>query len=72
MRQRGQRETGIVKKIVREKGFGFIAAASGSEFFFHRSSCPDFDRLNEGDVVSFLEGESSHRGQRAEHVEVTR
>ena len=29
--------TGTVKKIVAERGFGFITAEDGQEYFFHRS-----------------------------------
>ncbi len=29
--------TGSVKKVVSDRGFGFIAADDGQEYFFHRS-----------------------------------
>src|SRR5579859_4889682 len=30
--------TGTIKKLVSDRGFGFIAAEDGKEFFFHRSA----------------------------------
>ena len=30
--------TGTIKKLVRERGFGFIQGQDGVEFFFHRSA----------------------------------
>ncbi len=38
--------TGTIKKLVADRGFGFIAAEDGKEFFFHRSGTEgDFDSL---------------------------
>jgi CspA family cold shock protein len=62
--------TGSVKKVVGERGFGFIAADDGQEYFFHRSgldSSLDFDRLGGGERVSF-EIERSEKGPRARQV----
>ena len=60
--------TGTIKKLVLERGFGFIAAEDGKEFFFHRSGTEgDFDRLLGGEKVSF-EIESSPKGPRAKSV----
>jgi len=44
------RMSGTIKRLVRDKGFGFIGADRGAEYFFHRSACPGdtFDRLREG------------------------
>src|SRR5438132_837411 len=40
---------GTIKRLVHDKGFGFIAASDGSEYFFHQSSCQTpFDELREG------------------------
>ena len=30
--------TGTIKKLVRERGFGFILGQDGAEIFFHRSA----------------------------------
>jgi CspA family cold shock protein len=61
---------GSVKKVVTDRGFGFIAAEDGKEYFFHRSgldSSLDFDSLNGGEAVSF-EVEASDKGPRATRV----
>jgi cold shock protein len=63
-----RRIDGTVRKIVRDKGFGFIGTATGIEYFFHHSACPDFDRLTEGTSVTFIEGASGKKGPRAEQV----
>ncbi len=62
--------TGTVKKVVSDRGFGFITAEDGKEYFFHRSAVEqslDFDRLAGGEKVQF-EVEPSPRGPRAAHV----
>ena len=49
--------TGTIKRIVRDKGFGFITPDDGSdEVFFHRSRLAprvEFDELREGEEVEF-------------------
>ncbi len=46
--------TGTIKKLVADRGFGFIAAEDGKEFFFHRSGTEgDFDSLRGGEKVTF-------------------
>ncbi len=46
---------GTVKRIIRERGFGFISAEDGREIFFHRSELQnvDFDNLQQGDHLEF-------------------
>ncbi len=61
---------GNVKKVVNERGLGFIAADDGQEYFFHRSgvdSSLEFDRLPGGERVSF-DIENSDKGPRARQV----
>ncbi|HEY8680318.1 MAG TPA: cold shock domain-containing protein [Candidatus Dormibacteraeota bacterium] len=61
---------GTVKKVVNDRGFGFIAAEDGKEYFFHRSgldSSLNFDSLNGGEAVIF-EVEASEKGPRATRV----
>ena len=60
--------TGTIKRKT-DKGFGFIAAADGTEYFFHQSGCVGtrFDDLREGDRVSFTVGQGP-KGPRAENV----
>jgi CspA family cold shock protein len=58
---------GTIKRLVSEKGFGFVAAADGQEYFFHQSSCESFDSLREGATVTFEPGQGP-KGPRAENV----
>ena len=58
---------GTIKRIVSEKGFGFVADESGQEYFFHRSACQSFDSLREGQPVTFQTGQGP-KGPRAENV----
>ena len=63
--------TGTVKKLVAERGFGFIAADDGKEYFFHRNgltSSLDFDRLSGGEKVQF-DIEQGPKGARAKNVQ---
>jgi CspA family cold shock protein len=63
--------TGTIKKIVSDRGFGFITGEDGKDYFFHRdalTSSIDFDRLNGGEKVSF-EIEQNPRGARAKNVQ---
>ena len=62
--------TGTVKKVVAERGFGFITAGDGKEYFFHRTSIDsslDFDRMVGGEQVEF-DIEQSPKGPRASRV----
>jgi cold shock protein len=62
--------TGTIKKVVAERGFGFISAEDAKEYFFHRGgldSSIDFDRLVGGERVEF-EIETSPKGPRATRV----
>ncbi len=63
--------TGTIKKVVSDRGFGFIAAEDGKEYFFHRdglTSSLDFDRLMGGEKVQF-DIEQSPKGARAKNVQ---
>ena len=62
--------TGTVKKVIADRGFGFITAEDAKEYFFHRGaldSSIDFDRLVGGERVTF-EIETSPKGPRAAQV----
>lgn len=65
----GPKARGRIKKMVRERGFGFIRGEDGKEVFFHRSglNASDYDSLNEGDLVEYQIQEGP-RGARAENV----
>jgi CspA family cold shock protein len=61
---------GTIKKVVADRGFGFIAAQDEREYFFHRGgldSSLEFDRLIGGERVEF-EIEASPKGLRATRV----
>ena len=59
---------GTIKRIT-DRGFGFIAAADGTEYFFHQSACTStpIDSMREGDRVAFTLGQGP-KGPRAEDV----
>jgi CspA family cold shock protein len=62
--------TGTIKKVVSDRGFGFIAAEDGKEYFFHRDGLEaslNFDRLTGGEKVTF-DIEASQKGPRAQRV----
>jgi cold shock protein len=62
--------TGTIKKVVSDRGFGFIAAEDGKEYFFHRDgleSSLSFDGLRGGEKVTF-DIEASPKGPRAQRV----
>ena len=61
--------SGTIKRLVSDKGFGFVAAADGTEYFFHNSSVQGtrFDQLREGQAVTFEKGQGP-KGPRAENL----
>jgi len=63
--------SGTIKRLVRDKGFGFISAGGQEEYFFHSSACATtpFDALREGQSVTFDVGQGP-KGPRAENVKV--
>ena len=57
---------GTIKKIVRDRGFGFITPSErGSDIFFHISSVDDgqFDTLDEGQKVEYQVDSNGDRGK---------
>jgi cold shock protein len=60
---------GTIKRVIRDRGFGFIRSSEGQEVFFHRSGLQNlnFDSLKEGDNVEF-EMERGEKGPRAVNV----
>ena len=63
--------SGTIKKLISERGFGFITAEDGKDYFFHKdglTSSLDFDRLVGGEAVTF-EVESGPKGPRATSVQ---
>lgn len=61
---------GVIKKLVSDKGFGFIAGEK-DELFFHHSAVEGtaFEDLREGQTVEFQTGQGP-KGPRAEAVRV--
>lgn len=63
--------TGKIKKLIRDRGFGFISDTDGREIFFHQSGLIDiqFDTLTEEQAITF-EVENSPKGPRAINVRI--
>ncbi len=63
--------TGKIKKLVRDRGFGFISDTDGRELFFHQTSLVEsnFAALSEDQKVEF-DVEKSDKGPRAVQVKV--
>jgi CspA family cold shock protein len=61
---------GTIKRIT-DRGFGFIDTGGEKDLFFHMASLEgvSFDELQEGQRVSFTEGQSD-KGPRAENVKL--
>ena len=61
--------SGRIKKVIPDRGFGFVRAEDGNEVFFHRTEVTtvDFDSLEEGDHVTF-EIVDSPKGPRARNM----
>ena len=47
--------TGTIKRVFKDRGFGFIRTPDGQEIFFHRSGLRStrFESIAEGDAVEF-------------------
>ncbi|MFA6524408.1 MAG: cold shock domain-containing protein [Candidatus Paceibacterota bacterium] len=63
--------TGTIKKMVSDKGFGFISAEGmEKDLFFHTNALVgvSFEELREGDAVSF-DTEESPKGLNAVNVQ---
>ena len=50
--------TGVIRRVVRDRSFGFIKSNGGLNVFFHRSQLQNvaFDSLKEGQWVKFEVG----------------
>jgi len=60
---------GTVKFFNEMKGFGFIAAEDGKEYFVHQTSLEEGVSLQENDSVTF-DVEEGDRGPKAVNVKV--
>src|SRR5258706_5254695 len=68
----GEMPTGTIKKLVSDRGFGFIAAEDGREDFFHRTgldSIVNFDSLAGGERGS-LEIQTWQEGAGAKPIKL--
>ena len=61
---------GTIRRLVTDRGFGFIRTAEGKDLFFHRSQLEgvDYSSLREGQEVEFEVGQG--RSGRPEAVRV--
>ena len=61
--------TGTIKKLIRDRGFGFISDTDGKEVFFHQTSLVDvtFDALTGDEEVEF-EVVEGPKGLQAQNV----
>ena len=61
---------GTIKRLVSDRGFGFITQADGTEIFFHRSKVTgSFESLSEGQRVSYEKAMDTQRNkENAERV----
>jgi CspA family cold shock protein len=65
--------SGKIKKIITERGFGFISDTDGREVFFHQSSLVEglnFSNLSENQEVEF-DVEKTPKGPAAVNVHVS-
>ena len=63
---------GEIKKLIRDRGFGFIRAEDGNEVFFHQSALEGttYESLEEGAKVEFAI-ERGPKGARATNMRLT-
>lgn len=70
--RRNHMAQGKIKKIVQDKGFGFIQSEDHKDIFFHHSSVPEhgFDNLFEGQMVEYdiEQNGKTDKGPRAKAV----
>jgi CspA family cold shock protein len=62
--------TGTIKKVVSDRGFGFITGEDGKDYFFHRDGLAEslpFYAITGGERVEF-DLQASDRGPRAVNV----
>lgn len=57
---------GTIRRVVTDRGFGFIQGETGEDLFFHRSACQGvlFESLREGQSVEYEAGQGP-KGPRA-------
>jgi CspA family cold shock protein len=65
---------GTIKRLIADRGFGFIKRAQGKDLFFHRSQLQgvDYDSLREGQQVEFELGQACNSRTQAFKVSLAR
>jgi len=60
---------GTIARLIRDRGYGFIATEDGKDVFFHQTGLQglSFDSLKEGQPVEF-ETEEGPKGPRAANI----
>ena len=61
---------GTIKRLISDRGFGFIKTEEGKELFFHRNELQgvDFNSLREGQQVEFEVGQGRNSRPEAQKV----
>lgn len=64
--------SGKIKRLVSDRGFGFISDTDGKDVFFHQSSLVevDFNDLRQNQEVQF-DVEETEKGTRAVNVRIS-
>jgi CspA family cold shock protein len=62
---------GKIKRLIKDRGFGFISDTDGREVFFHRNNLVgvEFERLDEEQTLEF-DVENSPKGPRAINIKI--
>ncbi len=64
---------GTIRRLIADRGFGFIQTAEGTDLFFHRNDLQgvEFDALREGQEVEFDTGKGRDGRPQAVSVKLT-
>lgn len=62
---------GVIRRLISDRGFGFIKSDDGQDLFFHRSELQgvSFDLLKEGQSVEFENGQGP-KGPKAVNIKL--
>ena len=64
---------GTIRRLIADRGFGFIQTAEGTDLFFHRNDLQgvEFEALREGQEVEFDTGKGRDGRPQAVSVKLT-
>ena len=64
---------GTIRRLITDRGFGFIQTAEGKDLFFHRSELEgvDYSSLREGQEVEYEVGQGRNGRPEAVRVRLT-